>query len=226
MNESNCEYDAGLVREIRRMALEGAQPADLIRCIQERQGYAPDYIVPVLAYLRHTFDVSLRTILPLREEMGVGPESRALRVVFWFAAAMLANEDYLPWDWQRFQAKSKNGFTVDNLAAWPASIEGTKLEYRETGDGIIARGALTIVIDFDEAFDLPDNDIRERIRAFAEQYRQMLTQTVNGTAGDYSTRMTLDFEMHPDGPKCRVVCMIQSLKELLENKQQPSLASV
>src|SRR5450755_2312526 len=98
MSTSNFQYDPELIRELRQMALDGAQPADLIRCIQDRQGYAPHFIVPVLAYLRHAFDASLRIILPLREEMGVGPESRALRVVFWFAAAMLENEDYLPWD--------------------------------------------------------------------------------------------------------------------------------
>ena len=226
MNESNFQYDAELIRELRRMALNGAQPADLIRCIQQREGYAPDYIVPVLAYLRHAFDASLRIILPLREEMGVGPESRALRVVFWFAAAMLANEDCLPWDWQWFQAKSKDVFSAEDLATWPTCIEGTKLEYRQTDDGVFARGALTVVIDYNEALDLPDNVIRERIRTFAEQYRRMLSQTVNATVGDYTTRMTFDFQMHPDGPKCRVKCMIQTLKELLEHKQQPSLASV
>jgi hypothetical protein len=226
MNESNFQYDAELIRELRQMALNGAQPADLIRCIQQREGYAPDFVVPVLAYLRHAFDASLRIILPLREEMGVGPESRALRVVFWFAAAMLANKDYLPWDWQQFQARTRNEFNADDLATWPTSIEGAKLDYRQTGIGAIARGAMTIVIEYNEAFDLPDKVIRERIRAFAEEYRQMLNPTANGTAAESTTRMTLDFQMEPAGPKCRVICMIQTLKELLEHKQQPSLASV
>jgi hypothetical protein len=116
MIESNFQYDSELIRELRRMALDGGQPADLIRCIQQKEGYAPDYIVPVLAYLRHTFGVPLRTILPLREEMGVGPESRALRVVFWFAAAMLADEECLPWDWHLFQRELKGDFNADDLA--------------------------------------------------------------------------------------------------------------
>jgi hypothetical protein len=214
-------YDPALIQELRMLALDGAKPVDLIRCIQKRECYAPNFVVPVLAYLRHAFGVPLRVILPLREEMGIGRDSNVLSVVFWFAATMLEHAELEPPN--RDVYERMNRFDKEALAAWRTD-ESSRLECARFPEGVYARGMLAILVDPD---GISAADIQRRIRDFASQHQRMVAESINGTRGSRELpRMMMDFEIKPAGPTYRVECKVRTLIELIPHLNQPILSSV
>jgi hypothetical protein len=56
-----------ILAELRRMASQGAGLNDMVKNVQQRLGFAPDYIVPVFPYFCRAFSLPLVEVLPLRE---------------------------------------------------------------------------------------------------------------------------------------------------------------
>jgi len=59
--------DQALIRDLRRMAENGAPLAELVDEITRRLGHSEYYVLPVLSYFTKTFEFPLRVVLPLRE---------------------------------------------------------------------------------------------------------------------------------------------------------------
>ena len=59
--------DREILAELRRMASQGAGLNDMVKNVQQRLGFAPDYIVPVFPYFCRAFSLPLVEVLPLRE---------------------------------------------------------------------------------------------------------------------------------------------------------------
>lgn len=216
MSEAQFQYDPALIRALRQMALEGKHPLDLIRFVQQREGYAPNFVVPVLGYLCQAFRVPLSIILPLREEMGVGPDSESLRVVFWFAAAVL-EKDARPWDRGLFEKNFANG---TNLEA--SRSEYGKLEGCIASSAAFGRGELAVIV----AKELSDSTVRERINGFVREFFEMLAHQGNGTINNTPCRVLMDFRLTPEGPGTRITCVVQALREWNPQPEPLALASV
>lgn len=56
-----------ILAELRRLALQGAGLNDMVKHVQLRLGFAPDFIVPVFPYFCRAFSLPLVEVLPLRE---------------------------------------------------------------------------------------------------------------------------------------------------------------
>ena len=59
--------DIEVVAELRQLALGNAGLNQMVRHVQQRLGFAPDFIVPVLPYFCKAFFLPLVEVLPLRE---------------------------------------------------------------------------------------------------------------------------------------------------------------
>ena len=59
--------DREILGELRRLASQGAGLNDMVKHVQDRLGFAPDFIVPVLPCFCRAFSLPLREVLPLRE---------------------------------------------------------------------------------------------------------------------------------------------------------------
>jgi len=65
------EVNAEIVHELRVLATRGADVPELVRALLARLGLDEDKsLLPVLVYFRAAFDLSLRSVLPLREWLG------------------------------------------------------------------------------------------------------------------------------------------------------------
>ena len=56
-----------VIAELRQLALEGAGLNQMVQHVQQRLGFAPDFIVPVLPYFCKAFVLPLVEVLPLRD---------------------------------------------------------------------------------------------------------------------------------------------------------------
>ncbi len=59
--------DKEVLAELRDLALHGAGLNQMVKQVQQRLGFAADFIVPVLPYFCRAFSLPLVDVLPLRE---------------------------------------------------------------------------------------------------------------------------------------------------------------
>ena len=56
-----------VLAELRRLAAHGTGLNEMVTHVQQRLGFAPDFIVPVFPYFCRAFSLPLVEVLPLRE---------------------------------------------------------------------------------------------------------------------------------------------------------------
>ena len=60
-------FDSEVIAELKQLALDGAGLNQMVKHVQQRLGFAPDFIVPVFPYFCRAFNLPLVEVLPLRE---------------------------------------------------------------------------------------------------------------------------------------------------------------
>ena len=207
--------DPELIQELKAMARNCAETKALVARIRATFGLEGDMHVPILAYLGRAFPVSLRVLLPLREEGFEGHYARALQVAFWLLACI---ED-------KFEATLE----YRHLANWtPTKWQQTDtatLEFCLNPNELCGRGTFRERVDKQEAFGPSSSEIRQRISNFASDLATMMQQAkpAHYESAKKSVSLTFEIEVQDKGPWYLIVCIVRVIQELSKQTQLPAL---
>lgn len=207
--------DPELIHELKAMGRNGAETKALVSRIRATFGLESDMHVPILAYLGRAFPVSLRVLLPLREEGFDGHYARALQVAFWLLACV---ED-----------KFEGTLEYRHQANWTSTTwqqtDAATLEFCFNPNELCGRGTFRERVDKQEAFGPSNSEMQQRINQFASDLASMMHQVKPAHYGSdkKAVSLTFEFEIQDKGPWYLVVCVVRVMKDLSIQTQLPAL---
>lgn len=207
MKELGTPLDAEVVEELKAMGRRGAETKDLATHIRATFGLEGDMHVPILAYLGRAFPVSLRVLLPMREEGFDGAYACAVQVALWLRVGI---DDAL------VGTPGNRSFPNWNPVTWQIA-DSVTLEYcldPAARSELYGRGTFRQIVAKEEEFRSCNDDIRRRIAKFILDFQKMLTEVIpiHSTARQSDVTVTCGFEINDNGPTYEVACIVQVIK--------------
>ena len=216
MKTLGTPLDPELIHELKALARSGAETKTLAAHIRTTFDLQGDMHVPILAYFGRAFQVSLRVLLPLREEGFHGSYARMLQVAFWLSIGVQDRFDCIPWNWDEFREMVPNGLAADNLTKWQQTDAST-LEYLLLPNARGLFGKACFCERIDKLAELAFADFQPRIDRFSLDFSRMMqdqfSQAVDATEKQTAS-LCFDFEINDEGPVYKVVCVVRAIKEI------------
>lgn len=200
--------DESLLRSLRERAARGAACRDLVGLLRQELD-APEGMVPILAYLCRAFEMPLPTLLPLKEDGGLGAFGRAVQVSFWFAAALHREGNVQEWDWDVFH-RAFPRFSADALRT--TKVPGGFMAVLDGDDGRYVRSSFETLVDKQESFDPSEGEVFRRVEDFVKLFLETWNTDEEGDGSKRPWRLKFESRVEDQGPKFRVTCMAQGLR--------------